>query len=78
MELAALRGILGIIVLLAIAYALSSGKKQINYRTVGLAFALQILLGAFVLYVPFGKDVLSSMTFGVQSVIDSGKEGIDF
>jgi CNT family concentrative nucleoside transporter len=78
MELSALRGIIGIGVILAIAYALSNGKKDINYRTVGLAFALQILLGAFVLYVPFGKDVLLSITYGVQSVIDSGKEGINF
>jgi CNT family concentrative nucleoside transporter len=78
MELGALRGIFGIIALLAIAYALSSGKKSINLRTVGLAFALQVILGAFVLYVPFGKDVLLSMTNGVQSVIDSAKVGINF
>ncbi|PKG82185.1 NupC/NupG family nucleoside CNT transporter [Colwellia sp. 75C3] len=78
MELGALRGLLGVVVLLGIAYALSSGKKSINLRTVGLAFALQILLGAFVLYVPFGKDVLLSMTNGVQSVIDSAKVGINF
>jgi len=78
MELGALRGVLGIFVLLGLAYALSSGKKSINFRTVGLAFALQILLGAFVLYVPFGKDVLLSMTNAVQSVIDSAKVGINF
>jgi len=78
MELGALRGVLGIFVLLGLAYALSSGKKSINFRTVGLAFALQILLGAFVLYVPFGKDVLLSMTNAVQSVIDSAKVGISF
>ena len=78
MELGALRGVFGIIALLAIAYALSSGKKSINLRTVGLAFALQVILGAFVLYVPFGKDVLLSMTNGVQSVIDSAKVGINF
>lgn len=78
MELNALRGVLGIVILLAVAYWLSSSKKSINYRTVGLAFALQVLLGAFVLYVPFGKDVLTSMTDGVQSVIDSAKVGINF
>ncbi|MCJ8293973.1 MAG: NupC/NupG family nucleoside CNT transporter [Colwellia sp.] len=78
MELGALRGVIGIFVLLGIAYALSSEKKSINLRTVGLAFTLQILLGAFVLYVPFGKDFLLSMTNGVQSVIDSAKVGIDF
>ena len=78
MELGALRGVIGVVALLAIAYALSSHKKAINIRTVGLALALQVLLGAFVLYVPFGKDVLLSITNGVQSVIDSAKVGINF
>jgi len=78
MELAALRGLVGIVILLAIAYGLSKSRKSINFRTVGFAFALQVSLGAFVLYVPFGKDVLSSMSYGVQSVIDSAKVGINF
>jgi len=78
MELSALRGVLGIVILLAIAWWLSSSRKSINFRTVALAFSLQVLLGAFVLYVPFGKDVLASMTNGVQSVIDSAKVGINF
>jgi len=78
MELSAFRGVIGIFVLLAIAYGLSKSKKHINLRTVGFAFLLQLLLGAFVLYVPFGKDVLTSITSSVQSVIDSAKVGINF
>ena len=78
MELTALRGVLGIVALLAIAYALSYKRRDINWRTVSLAFGLQVLLGAFVLYIPFGKDVLASMSNGVQHVIDSAKAGIDF
>ncbi|WP_286232571.1 NupC/NupG family nucleoside CNT transporter [Thalassotalea sediminis] len=73
-----LHGIFGIVLLIAIAYALSSHKKAINFRTVGFAFLLQLVLGAFVLYIPFGKDVLESMTNGVQNVIDSAKAGINF
>jgi len=78
MELSAFRGVIGIFVLLAIAYGLSKSKKHINLRTVGFAFLLQLLLGAFVLYVPFGKDVLTTITSSVQSVIDSAKVGINF
>jgi len=78
MELNALRGIIGIFVLLAIAFFFSSKRSAINMRTVGFAFALQILLGAFVLYIPFGKDVLGSISNGVQGVIDSAKVGITF
>lgn len=78
MELSALRGLLGIGILLAIAVFLSKNRKAINYRTVAWAFALQLFLGAFVLYIPFGKDVLASITGGVQQVIDSAKVGITF
>jgi len=78
MDLSALRGVMGIIALLVIAFLLSKDRKAINWRTVGFAFSLQILLGAFVLYVPFGKDVLGSITNGVQQVIDSAKAGINF
>jgi|TARA_B110000090_G_C13358102_1_gene437415 CNT family concentrative nucleoside transporter len=78
MEFASFRGVIGIFVLLAIAYALSKSKKDINLRTVGFAFLLQLLLGAFVLYLPFGKDVLTTITSSVQTVIDSAKAGINF
>ena len=62
----------------SLAFFLSKDRKAINWRTVGFAFSLQILLGAFVLYVPFGKDVLGSVTNGVQQVIDSAQAGINF
>lgn len=78
MELATFRGLLGIGVLLAIAVFFSKKRQAINFRTVGLAFILQISLGAFVLYIPFGKDVLTSISGGVQEVINSANVGIAF
>lgn len=78
MDLTALRGLLGIGVLLAIAILLSNKRQAINFRTVGWAFALQVGLGAFVLYIPFGKDTLASISGGVQQVIDSANVGIAF
>ncbi len=78
MELGALKGVFGIIFLLGVAIFLSQARKNINWRTVGFAFGLQVLLGAFVLYIPFGKDALESLSTGVQQVIDSAKAGINF
>jgi len=78
MNLGALQGIFGIVGILLLAYLLSAHRKKINFRTVGFAFALQLILGAFVLYVPFGKDMLESVSNGVQDVIDSAKAGINF
>lgn len=78
MDLTVLRGLFGIFALLAIAVFFSKKRKSIDIRTVGWAFALQVGLGAFVLYIPFGKDVLASISGGVQQVIDSANVGIAF
>lgn len=70
--------IVGMIFLLSVAVLFSDNRKAINLRTVGGAFAIQFCLGAFVLYVPWGKDLLASMTNGAQHVYDFGNEGISF
>lgn len=70
--------LLGIAVLLGIAFALSSAKRSINWRTVGGAFAIQASVGAFVLYSEPGKEVLLSATRFVANIIAYSQEGIDF
>lgn len=70
--------ILGIVVLLAIAFLLSSNRKAINYRTVLGAFAIQLLFGALILYVPVGRSALQWLANGVQSVLNYGAEGTKF
>ncbi|MBW8191109.1 NupC/NupG family nucleoside CNT transporter [Neiella marina] len=68
----------GIFCLLGIAFAFSTNRSAINWRTVGGALALQAGLGIFVLYIPFGQVVLESISGGVQVVIDSAQAGISF
>ncbi|WP_038122711.1 Na+ dependent nucleoside transporter N-terminal domain-containing protein, partial [Vibrio nigripulchritudo] len=70
--------LVGIVVLLGIAVLLSGNRKAINFRTVGGAFAIQFALGAFVLYIPWGRDLLAAFSAGVQNVIDYGKDGTGF
>ena len=71
-------GIGGMIGLLAIAYLLSMDRKAIKARTVAAALALQVGFGVLVLFVPWGRDALAKASEGVQAVIDSSKEGINF
>ena len=73
-----LMSLVGMIAILGIAYLLSDNRKAINLRTVGGAFAIQAILGAFVLYIPFGQDVLSGLTDGVQAVLNYASDGIGF
>ncbi len=70
--------LVGMIVLLAIAVLLSNNRKAINLRTVGGAFAIQFALGAFVLYVPWGRDLLAGFSNGVSNVINYGNDGTSF
>ncbi|KOE81858.1 NupC/NupG family nucleoside CNT transporter [Vibrio sp. SA48] len=70
--------LVGMVVLLAIAFAFSSNRKAINIRTVGGAFAIQFALGAFVLYVPWGRDLLNGFSTGVSNVINYGNDGSSF
>ncbi len=70
--------LVGMVVLIAIAVLLSSNRKAINLRTVGGAFAIQFALGAFVLYVPWGRDLLAGFSNGVANVINYGNDGASF
>jgi len=71
-------GVLGIIFLLAVAVLFSKNRKAINKRTVIGAFLLQLALGVFVLMLPFGKDVLSLISTGVQWILGFANNGISF
>lgn len=71
-------GLVGIVFLLVVAYAFSSARKKINWRTVVAAFGLQIGLAAFVLYLPFGQVVLGKMSDGVATVISYANAGFSF
>ena len=70
--------LVGMVVLLAIAVAFSNNRKAINLRTVGGAFTIQFVLGAFVLYVPWGRDLLNGFSSGVSNVINYGNDGSSF
>uniref|UniRef100_UPI00036CAAB6 NupC/NupG family nucleoside CNT transporter n=1 Tax=Vibrio coralliilyticus TaxID=190893 RepID=UPI00036CAAB6 len=73
-----MNSILGIIAILALAWLLSTNRKNINLKTVSLAFALQITFALLVLYVPAGKEVLNNVTGAVSNLINYGQEGIAF
>jgi CNT family concentrative nucleoside transporter len=70
-------GILGIIVILAIAFAFSSNRKAINLRIVGAAFALQAIIAAIVLFWDQGRAFIDTLSTGVLAVIGFANAGIN-
>lgn len=70
--------LLGIAVLLLIAFLLSAHRSDIRPRTVIGAFALQFVIGAIALYFPAGKAALESLSTTVSGVLQYGQTGIEF
>lgn len=70
--------IIGIVLLLLVAFALSSNRKLINWRTVGGAFLIQAGIGAFILYSEPGIQMLLSLSEFVKNIISYSQQGIDF
>ncbi|WHP81993.1 NupC/NupG family nucleoside CNT transporter [Edwardsiella anguillarum] len=71
-------GVVGMVTLILLGVLLSNNRRAIRVRTVAGAFVVQVCLGAFVLYVPAGRDMLGAMSTGVANVIAYGNQGISF
>ncbi|HUE78366.1 MAG TPA: NupC/NupG family nucleoside CNT transporter [Sphingomicrobium sp.] len=73
-----LLGIAGIVVILALAFALSSNRKAIRLRVVGAAFALQAGIAVLVIYTPWGRAAIRGMSTGVANLLGYANEGTEF
>ena len=68
----------GIFAILLLGYVFSSHRRQINWRTVSIAFLLQFAIGAFALYLPEGKTLLNYASAGVSNILSYANVGINF
>jgi CNT family concentrative nucleoside transporter len=71
-------GLLGIMVILLIALALSTDRRAIRLRVVGAAFALQAAIAVIVLYWSPGRAALAGASGGVAALLGYAKAGVDF
>lgn len=71
-------GLIGIVVILGIAFLLSNNKKKINYRLVGTGLLLQTLLAIFILKVPLGQALFGKLGHAVSKLLEFSDRGADF
>ncbi|MEM9600610.1 MAG: Na+ dependent nucleoside transporter N-terminal domain-containing protein, partial [Pseudomonadota bacterium] len=71
-------GLVGVLLLFAIAIAFSSDRKSISPRVVLASFALQVAIAVLVLFVPVGQAGLSALASGFQALLNFSNEGIMF
>ncbi|HPA86519.1 MAG TPA: nucleoside transporter C-terminal domain-containing protein [Bacteroidales bacterium] len=71
-------GIIGIIVILGLAYLWSNNRKAINLRLVITGLLLQIALAVFILKVPVGQDIFAWLGKVINKLLDFSQEGALF
>lgn len=71
-------GIFGIIVILGIAFLLSSNRRAISLRTVAGGLAIQLIFAFLVLKWEGGRKCLEWLTMKVNDIINYANQGINF
>ena len=72
------RGALGMLVLLLIAFLFSSNRKAINWKTVGIGLALQLIIAIGVLKVPFVQLIFEQIGRVFVSILEFTRAGSKF
>jgi CNT family concentrative nucleoside transporter len=73
-----LTGVLGIAVILSLAYLFSTDRRAIKLKTVAWGLGLQLALGLFVLRAPFGQIIFQVLGKGAKHLLDFSYVGSAF
>lgn len=73
-----LTGLLGIVLILGIAFALSKNRKAINYRLVLSGLALQLVLAVLILKIPVVTQFFQMLGHGMEKIEGFAREGAMF
>jgi concentrative nucleoside transporter, CNT family len=68
-------GLIGIIVILGLAYLWSNNRKRINFRLVITGLLLQVSLALFILKVPLGQEIFYWLGKAINKLLDFSREG---
>ena len=71
-------GLIGIALILGIAYAMSNNRKAINFRTVGVGLALQFGLAVFILKTEAGQVLFQRLGLMVNKLLEKADRGAEF
>lgn len=73
-----IRGIAGLISLVAIAWALSGNRKQVDFRLVGIGIIIQVVIGLMIANVDFVNQLFSWVSAGFVKFLNFGLKGAEF
>ncbi|MBC7745269.1 MAG: NupC/NupG family nucleoside CNT transporter [Flavobacterium sp.] len=71
-------GLIGIVLIFAIAFLISNNRKAINYRIVLSGLAIQLLIAIFILKIPLGKTIFAYLGAAVTKILNFSQAGAAF
>ena len=73
-----MHSVFGMLVIVAFAYAVSSSREHIAWRTVGIAFVIQFAIGGLALFTSWGNRALNAAADATGALLSYSRAGIDF
>jgi CNT family concentrative nucleoside transporter len=71
-------GVIGIVIILGLAFLWSNNRKKINYRLVVTGLVLQVVLAIFILKVPLGQEIFAFLGKAINKLLDFSQQGALF
>lgn len=71
-------GLIGVVLIFAIAFLMSNNRKAINYRLVLSGLAIQTALAIFILKIPLGKTIFSWLGDEITRILNFSQSGASF
>jgi CNT family concentrative nucleoside transporter len=71
-------GILGILTLLGIAFAMSNNRRKLDWRLIFWGLSLQLLFALFILKTPIGQPFFGAVDLVVKKLLSFSDAGSDF
>lgn len=71
-------GVLGLVILIGIAYLLSENKKKINWRLVITGIIVQFTFAIIILKIPLGRKIFLTISDGISALLNFTREGTAF
>ena len=73
-----LRGMMGMAVLIGIAYVFSNNRKAVNWKMVGTGLLFQLILAIGILYIPFVQVFFEFIGKGFVKILAFTGEGVNY
>ena len=71
-------GIIGILVLLGIAFAMSNNRRKLDWRLIFWGLSLQLLFALFILKTPIGQPFFGAVDIVIKKLLSFSDAGSDF